>query len=82
MNVSEIEFKYMKEFMVRDLAMMLIRDLGMNIETALDAVYGSRTFELLCDRATGFFYQSPLYVYGYLREEIISGKFNPNPRYA
>lgn len=81
MNISETEFKYMKEFITRDMACMLIRDFGMTMEQALRAVYNSRTFELLGNPESGFYYQSPQYVYWYLKEEVKTGKFSPSPTF-
>ena len=38
-------------------------------EEAMDIVYNSRTFELLCDLGTHLYYESPAYVYELLKEE-------------
>ena len=81
MKISAVDFKFMKEFIIRDLGCFLVEDFGMTLESALRAVYNSKTYELLCNPETGFYFQSPKYVYGYLKEEIATGKFNPNPRY-
>ena len=79
MNISEVDFKFMKEFITRDLGYFLTQDFGMTLEQALRAVYDSKTFKLLCNPDSGFYYQSSKYVYGYLKNEVASGKFNPNP---
>ena len=79
MNISELEFQHMKEYIVRDMAFFLTQDFNIEMEDSLRVVYDSRTFELLCNPDSGFYYQSPRYVYNYLKEEFTKGKFNPNP---
>ena len=44
------------------------------MEQALDMYYNSETFERLSDPSTGLYYQSPGYVYDYLRNELTTGK--------
>ena len=40
----------------------------------MDMYYNSDTFERLSNPATGLYYQSPGYVYDYLRNELATGK--------
>ena len=40
----------------------------------LRAVYNSELYQKLCDPKTGLYFQSPLYVYDYLKTEIKTGK--------
>ena len=47
---------------------------GSNVEQALRAVYNSELYQKLCDPKTGLYFQSPLYVYDYLKNEIKTGK--------
>lgn len=72
--MTEIEFGYMKEAMSADLAEMLAKDFGMTLTEALDALYGSETYTKLIDPKTGLYFQSSLYVYSYLKEELTKGK--------
>ena len=82
MNVSETDFKYMREFIIRDMAYFLTQDFNMTMEQALRAVYNSHTLTVLDNAETGFYYQSPRYVYNYLKDELVNGKFNPHPRFS
>ena len=58
--MSEIE--YMKECMARDLVVMLVDE------------QKSETYAKLKDTRSGLYFQSPVYVYGFLRKEILTGK--------
>ena len=65
--MSEIE--YMKECMARDLD-----EQKMSLHGTLDALYQSETYAKLKDTRSGLYFQSPVYVYGFLRKEILTGK--------
>ena len=52
----------------------LVRDFSFTVEQALRAVYNSELYQKLCDPKTGLYFQSPLYVYDYLKNEIKTGK--------
>ncbi|MBQ1714037.1 MAG: hypothetical protein II030_06575 [Treponema sp.] len=52
----------------------LVRDFSFTMEQALRAVYNSELYQKLCDPKTGLYFQSPLYVYDYLKTEIKTGK--------
>lgn len=52
----------------------LVRDFSFTVEQALRAVYNSELYQKLCDPKTGLYFQSPLYVYDYLKTEIKTGK--------
>ena len=58
------------EGIASDVMQMLMNDQGMNLETAMTSFYKSRTFALLERAETGLYYQSPVYVYDVLCEEI------------
>lgn len=68
------ETNYMTECMAKDLALLLMEQYGMDIETALDTLYTSDTYAKLKDERTGLFFQSPLYVFDFLKKEITTGK--------
>ena len=70
--MSHIE--YMNECMTRDLAVMLVEDYQISIPEALDILYNSETYEKLQDVRTGLYFQSPVYVYGFLQNELKNGK--------
>ena len=64
----------MKEAMAADLAELLSNDLELTIPEALDILYNSETYLKLSDPNTGLYFQSTLYVYSYLQQEISTGK--------
>jgi hypothetical protein len=74
MNITNEEFGYMVECTARDLTAMLIEKRGMDIEDALNTLYNSDTYSALKSPETGLYCQSPLYVYDYLNNEILTGK--------
>jgi hypothetical protein len=74
MNVSASEFEYMKEGLVKDMAMLLIEERGMSMADALDTIYLSDTYAKLCEPATGLYYQGARYVLSYIISEIETGK--------
>jgi hypothetical protein len=60
--------------MARDLAVMLVEDYQISIPEALDILYNSETYEKLQDPRTGLYFQSPVYVYDFLQQELKNGK--------
>ena len=72
--MSTNDFEYMKEAMAADLAEFLSNDLELTIPEALDILYNSETYLKLSDPNTGLYFQSTLYVYSYLQQEISTGK--------
>lgn len=71
--MNDVEFNYMKKYIARQLAQLLIERHSMSLEQALDTLYNSNTFEKLSKPETGLYYQSPLYVFTYLERELIQG---------
>ncbi|MDD2595621.1 MAG: hypothetical protein PHD11_07410 [Bacteroidales bacterium] len=70
--MSSIDFAI--ESMASDLVMLLIEDKHFSLEEALDVLYNSTLYQKLKDPDTGLYYQSPGYVYSYLKNEIDTGK--------
>ena len=68
------DIDYMNECTIRDLAIMLMEDYEISLPDALERVYNSETFQKLQDASTGLYYQSPVYIYDYLKEELTTGK--------
>ena len=64
------DFDYMLECNARDIALMLMEDENISIEEALRLLYASKTYENLKRKNTGLYFQSPGYVYEYLRREL------------
>lgn len=73
--MTDSDFKYMKEAMATDLVELLSTDFGMSIAEALDSLYNSETYAKLTLKATGLYFQSTLYVYSFLKNELTTGKF-------
>ena len=70
--MSDVEYQI--ECTTRDLATYLMQDFSFDIDQALRAVYNSQLYQKLCDSKSGLYFQSPLYVYDYLKNEIRTGK--------
>lgn len=70
MNVSQREFRYMKEHVTKCLIALLMERKGVSLREAFDIVYNSNIFVKLSDPETGLYFQSPGYVYSYLETEI------------
>lgn len=70
MNVTNAEFEYMKEYISKNLVSLLMTESGMDMKRALDTLYGSETFSKLSDPESGLFFQSPRYVFSYLKDEL------------
>ena len=54
----------------QELIKILVEDKNITVDRAMDIVYNSKTFELLCDLETHLYYESPAYVYEMLKKEI------------
>ena len=67
------EFKYMKEGITIDLVDLLMKDFNLDYKGAMGVLYDSDLYARLCDPATGLYYQSPLYVYSFLKSELKKG---------
>lgn len=68
------DFEYQVECTTRDLAQKLIEDFKMSVPDALRTVYNSETYSKMANPKTGLYFQSPLYVYDFLKNEIQTGK--------
>lgn len=69
------EIRYMIESLSKDLIILMMDNMNMTMEQALDEFYRSETFRKLENPQTGLYYQSPLYVYSYLQKELTTGKY-------
>ncbi len=71
------ENELMKNDMVAKLAGLLIdRGLAETMTEALDMVINSETYEILRNEKSGLYYQSPLYVFDFLVNELSKGKIS------
>ncbi len=60
-------------FLSTQLTLMLMKEFGWNMQRALDELYASETYRRLCDPKCGLYYESPIYVYSYLQNEMRTG---------
>ena len=59
--------------MVKNLALLLIKkNSRLTMEKALAIVFNSNTYKKIMNEQTHLYYQSPLYVFTFLEEELIS----------
>ena len=70
------DFEYQIECTTRDLADKLVGDFSMTVPEALRVVYNSETYEKIINPKTGLYFQSPLYVYDFLKNEVLSGRIS------
>lgn len=70
------DFEYQIECTTRDLADRLVGDFSMTVPKALRVVYNSETYEKLINPKTGLYFQSPLYVYDFLKNEVLTGRIS------
>ncbi len=66
LNVSQQEFKYLKEHLTACMIQILAEEQGYSLEEAFERVYTSPIYDKLSDARTGLFYQSPRYVLSYI----------------
>lgn len=69
-------FDYQVECTTRDLAVSLAKDFSLTTSEALRAVYNSETYSKLANPKTGLYFQSPFYVYDFLKNEFQTGKMS------
>lgn len=70
------DFEYQIECTTRDLADKLVGDFSMTVPQALRVVYNSETYEKLINPKTELYFQSPLYVYDFLKNEVLTGRIS------
>lgn len=66
MNITEADFKYLKEEVSVRMIQILIEEKGYTLEDAINKVYTSPIYEKLSDANTGLFFQSPRYILSYI----------------
>ena len=68
---NDIQFQI--ECLATELTEMLVAPYGWDIKKALDELYSSETFKRLNEPECGLYYESVVYVFSYLQEEIEKG---------
>jgi hypothetical protein len=67
---EEQDRQFLIECLTNELVTMLMDERGLTMEQAMDAVYGSHTYEKVERPSTGLYYQSPVYVMDMLYDEL------------
>lgn len=70
--MTAIERQFLIESLCEDLVPMLMEEYGLTVDEAMDTLYRSRTFSKVENPQTGLYYQSSVYVFEYLKEELTS----------
>ena len=70
------EVDYAIEGLSKDLFFLLMCDFGIDMKSGLRSRYTSDTYAKLQDAKTGLYFQSPRYVYDFLRNEVKTGKMS------
>ncbi len=65
---------FMIEEISKEIVLLLMQSHGMIMAEALRTLYTSDTYSRLINEATGLYTQSTAYVYGYLSNELATGK--------
>ena len=68
------DIQFMIECISTELTKMLMEKYGWDMKHALDELYTSETFKRLCDPRCGLYYESPVYVFNYLENEMRTGQ--------
>lgn len=69
------EVMEMKAYMVNRLAVMLLeQNEDMTMKEALNIVFQSDTYQKMTNEKTRLYYQSPMYVFSFLEQELKSGR--------
>lgn len=72
MLTPDIQFQI--DCISKNLVIMLMENYGWDMKKSLDELYTSETFERLSDPECGLYYESPVYVFSFLKNEIETGK--------
>lgn len=73
---KEQQSSFLINYIVDEISKFLTEDFKLDIPSALDVVYNSKTFALLQNKDTELYIQSPSYVYEILKKEYQTGKLN------
>ena len=71
------EVMEMKAYMVNRLAVMLMQQHeGLSMQEALGMVFQSDTYQKVMEENTRLYYQSPMYVFSFLEQELKLGRIS------
>ena len=66
---------FLIEGVVGDMALWVMQEREVTLDSALSLIYNSTTFEKLQNPATGLYSESSAYTYELLKSELNNGKF-------
>lgn len=69
---DDIQFQI--ECLSTQLVEMIMNKYGWDIKKAIDVLYTSDTYRRLCDVKCGLYYESAVYLFSYLQNEIEDGE--------
>ena len=72
METKDIQIEL--DFLSTDLVQMLMEKYGWDMLTAIDVLYNSSTFSKINDPECGLYFQGPVYVFDFLKNEIETGR--------
>ena len=64
------DIQFLIECLTEDLIAMLMDAYGVSLDEAADQLYNSRTYSLLENEDSGLYYQSAVYLFDMLQEEL------------
>lgn len=67
------DMQFQVECLSTELVEMLMNKYGWDTKKALDELYSSETYKRLCNEECGLYYESAVYVFSYLQNEIETG---------
>lgn len=68
------DIQYLIECLAVELTEMLMETYSWDMARALDELYRSETFKLVNDPKCGLYFESAVYVFSFLKNEIETGK--------
>ena len=68
------DIRFQIECLSADLVMLLMEEYGWDLKRAFDELYTSQTYERLNDPECGLYFESPIYIFQYLKNERETGK--------
>lgn len=75
MTVMSDDIQFQIECVSKELVLMLMKEYGWDAKRSLDELYSSETFKNLSDPECGLYYESPVYLFSFLKQEIEKGKY-------
>lgn len=73
---SDNQKAFLKDRIVDQMTLFLIRDFNLRLSEALEVIYNSTLHLALQNDDTGLYLESPSYVYEYLKKEYLKGSYS------